>query len=284
MNSLQEMFAGLPSFGDGPFTLWTAVFLTAFAALLLYSAAPLKRWIAWKLLARSGMRLGVRQALASAAQYGLLLLGLMVALQTAGLDLTTVKFLAGALGLGVGFGLQNIVNNFVSGLIILLEQPIKIGDRIEIGGVIGQVVEINARSTTIVTNDNIAFLVPNSKLISENLINWSYNDDKVRFKVPFTVAYRSDPKLVETLLLEAARECSDVLQDPEPTVRLMSFGDSGIHFELRVWTSLLMHRPGQLLSAINLAVLRRFRARGVEIPFPQRDVRLFRSSAPDAAP
>jgi small-conductance mechanosensitive channel len=144
----------------------------------------------------------------------LILVGILIILQTSGIDLTTLNILAGAVGIGIGFGLQNIANNFISGLIILFERPIKIGDRIEVGEVDGDVVEIGLRSTTVLTNDNIAIIIPNSKFISENVVNWSHNDSKVRFKIPVSVAYGSDVKLVEKLLLEVAEENADVFDYP----------------------------------------------------------------------
>ncbi len=138
------------------------------------------------------------------ARYLMLLIGLLVIVQTAGIDLTTFNVLAGAVGIGVGFGLQNVVSNFIAGIIIMFERPIKIGDRIVVGGVEGNVVEIGARGTTVLNNDNISVIVPNSKFITEDVINWKYNDDKVRFRMPVGVAYGSDARLVERVLLELA--------------------------------------------------------------------------------
>jgi small-conductance mechanosensitive channel len=205
-----------------------------------------------------------------------------VILQTAGIDLTTLNILAGAVGIGVGFGLQNIANNFISGLIILFERPIKIGDRIVVGEIEGDVVSIDARSTTVLTNDNIAIIVPNSKFITENVINWSHNDPKIRFRIPITVAYGTETRLVERLLLEVAAENNDVLNDPAPGVRLIEFGDNGLHFELRAWTTALLHRRGLLVSALNFAIYDKLREHGIEIPFPQRDIHIRSSPSPIA--
>src|SRR5690606_8559421 len=129
--------------------------------------------------------------------------------QTVGIDLTTFNVLAGALGIGVGFGLQNVVSNFIAGLIIMFERPVKIGDRIVVGGVAGNVIDIGARSTTVLDNDNIAVIVPNAKFITENVINWKYNDDRVRFRVPVSVAYGSDAQQVKRVLLEVAAAEAD---------------------------------------------------------------------------
>lgn len=260
--------------GDSQVTFWSLLSLTLLVVILVMATSVLRRLLEKRLLSRSKLDPTARQAAASIFQYSVVVIGLLIIIQTVGFDLTTLNILAGAVGIGIGFGLQNIANNFISGLIILFEKPIKLGDRIEVAGVEGDVVRIGARSTTVVTNDNISIIVPNSRFISENVINWSGNDPKVRLRAAVSVAYSSDVSLVENLLLETARENPDVLEQPQPAVRLMEFGDSGLHFELRVWTTALLHRKGILVSALNLAILEKFRAHGVEIPFPQRDLHL----------
>jgi small-conductance mechanosensitive channel len=170
--------------------------------------------------------------------------------------------------------LQNIANNFVSGIIILFERPIKIGDRIEVGHVNGDVVHIAARSTTVRTNDNIAIIIPNSSFISSNVINWSHGDYKVRFRVPVGVAYGSDVRQVEKLLLEVAKENENILQEPAPGVRFLGFGENALEFELRVWSSRLLHRKGLLVSQINFGIYEKFKQHQIEMPFPQRVLHL----------
>ncbi|MEX2198874.1 MAG: mechanosensitive ion channel domain-containing protein, partial [Burkholderiales bacterium] len=172
----------------------------------------------------------------------------------------------------VGFGLQNVVSNFFAGLIIMFERPIKIGDRIVVDQVEGDVIEIGARATTVLTNDNIAIIVPNSKFITENVVNWQYTDNNVRFRIPVSVAYGSDADKVEKILLEAAKENGDVLEEPPPAVRLLEFGDNGLQFELRAWSASLLHRKGRLTSALNLAIYEKFNEAGITFPFPQRDL------------
>lgn len=246
-----------------------------FLVLLLFLAAGrIRHWLVARLLVRTKLDLSARQAAGSVFHYTALLVGFLIILQTVGIDLTAFSVVAGGLGIGLGFGLQNIANNLVSGLIVLLERPVKIGDRIEVAGTEGEVVEIRARSTTVVTNDNIAIIIPNSRFITEEVINWSYTGAKVRFRVPVSVGYDSDVRLVERLLLEAAAENNDVLADPEPAVRFLEFGDSGLHFELRAWTTTLIQRKGKLVSALNFAILEKFRAHGVSIPYPQRDLHI----------
>lgn len=257
---------------DTKITLWSLLYLVFFVVLLFWAALWLQRWIAQGPLARTSMGAGARHAAGTIARYLLLLVGLLVILQSAGIDLTTFNVLAGAIGIGVGFGLQNVVSNFFAGLVIMFERPIKIGDRIVVDQVEGDVIEIGARATTVLTNDNIAILVPNSKFITENVVNWQYNDNNVRFRIPVSVAYGSDAGKVEKLLLEVAKENGDVLEDPPPAVRLLEFGDNGLIFELRAWSASLMHRKGRLTSALNRAIYEKFNEAGIAFPFPQRDL------------
>lgn len=255
-------------------TLGTILYLLfSFVALVVVSRW-IRGWITNRLLSRSRLDQGMRHAIGTIFRYLVLALGLLIILQNAGIDLTTFNVLAGAVGIGVGFGLQNVANNFISGLIILFERPIKVGDRIEVGDVNGLVTAINTRSTTVVTNDNIAIIIPNGKIIMENVINWSYTDDKVRVRIPVGVSYSSNVELVTRVLTDAAGANPDVLSDPEPQVRFLAFGDSSLDFELLVWTRSHIHRPLDLSSALYYDIFRRFRAEGVEIPFPQRDVHL----------
>ena len=255
--------------GGTEITLWAVIYFLALVLMLFYLAGKLRSLLVNRVLVRSRLDLGARQAIGAITRYVILFLGLLIILQTVGINLTTLNVLAGALGIGIGFGLQNIASNFISGLIILFERPIRVGDRIEVSDVEGDVVEIGARSTKVLTNDNIAIIVPNSKFITETVINWEHYDGKVRFRVPVTVAYDSDLELVETLLLEAAAENSDVLKAPPPAIRFLRFGDKGLYFELRVWSTSLVHRKGTLISALNYAIFAKFKAQRVEIPFQQ---------------
>jgi len=174
---------------------------------------------------------------------------------------------------GVGFGLQGVVHNFVSGLIILFERPFQLGHRVDVDGTTGRVSKIGARSTTIVTNDNIAMIVPNSKFIAGQVITWSLGGDRrVRFKLPVGVSYGSEPRQVERLLLEVARANPEVLSSPPPAVVFKGFGDSSLDFELRVWTETVYERPSVFKSPLYFAIWDIFKEHGIEIPFPQRDL------------
>src|SRR5436190_8300708 len=191
-----------------------------------------------------------------------------------GLNLTSLAVVAGAVGVGIGFGMQNIVHNFVSGLIILAERPIAIGDRIEVGGVAGQVKQIRLRSTTVLTNDNIAYIVPNSDFITHTVINWSHGDLKVRIRLKVSAAYGTDPVYLERLLLEVALAHPKVLRQPAPSVFFCGFGDSALEFELAVWTVEMISQPRQFKSELYFAIEKTLREHRIEIPFPQRDLHL----------
>ena len=214
-----------------------------------------------------------RYVIARFTQYLVWLIGIAVAIELLNVDLTALTFVAGALGIGIGFGLQNVVNNLVSGVVLLLEQPVRYRDRVSIENVEGQVEHINFRSTTILTNDNITIIVPNSQLINQAVINWSHGDPRIRVHVPVGVAYGSDIELVTETLLAVARGEQDVLSSPEPEVRFLEFGDSSLNFELLVWSD---EPPNyhRLRSKLNYAIDTAFRDKGVEIPFPQRDLHL----------
>ncbi len=223
---------------------------------------------------RLGLTEGVSAAVGALIGYAILLIGVLVILpvMAPGFNINTLVVVLGALSFGVGFGLRNVADNFFSGLILLIERPIKVTDRIEVAGTFGTVVEIRARSTTVRTNDNIDIIVPNSQFISNQVTNLSYHDKKVRFKVPVGVHYDSDVELVQKALLEAASECGNVLSEPAPAVRLIGFGDSSVDFELRVWTDSLYHRPKLLFSNVNFLIWKKFKKYGIRIPYPQRDI------------
>ena len=255
-------------------TLWSVVYVLGLVVALFWIARRLQRWLSDGPLLQKRLDPSARHAAGTLVRYVVLLIGLLAIVQTAGIDLTTFNVLAGAIGIGVGFGLQNVVSNFIAGLIIMFERPVKIGDRIVVGGVEGNVIEIGARSTTVLDNDNIAVIVPNSKFITDEVINWKYNDNKIRFRIPVSVAYGSDARQVERLLLEVAADDPDVIEDPAPTVRLLKFGDDGLLFELRAWSGTLVDRKGALLSKLNFEIYERFNRAGIEFPFPQRDLHI----------
>lgn len=260
--------------GKTQITPWTVLYVLSLWLLLVVVTNRLQRWFANKLLSRSGIDAGARHAAAVIVKYLFVSLGFIVILQSAGVDLSALTVLAGALGLGLSFGLQNITSNLVSGLIVLIERPIKIGDRIEVAGVTGDVKEIALRATTICTNDNIEIIVPNSEFISGNVINWSLSSRSVRVAVPVGVSYSSDPETVREILLKVADGQSGVLSEPEPTVVFKGFGESSLDFVLRVFTREFITTPQILQSELNFKIFKEFKKRGVAIPFPQRDIHI----------
>jgi small-conductance mechanosensitive channel len=196
---------------------------------------------------------------------------LLVALKQAfALDLTSIAVLFTALSVGIGFGLQYIAADIASGFILLFERPIRIGDRITIGEDEGDVQSINLRTTIVTTNDRIAIIVPNSKLVSQRVVNWSYGDPRARIAIPIGVADDSDIELVTQTLIEASRGVSNVLEEPKPRVQFLKFGDYSLDFRLLVWTN-QPRRHVQIRSDINYRIARLFREREIRIPYPTQE-------------
>ncbi|RMG54392.1 MAG: mechanosensitive ion channel family protein [Acidobacteria bacterium] len=216
---------------------------------------------------------GPRYTMVRLAQYSIWCIGVLIGLRVLNVDLTTVAVVAGALGVGIGFGLQNVVANFVAGLVVLFEQPIRVNDFVTTENVEGRIEEIKFRSTKILTNDNISIIVPNSEFTNRTVINWSHGDPRVRLHVPVGVAYGSDVDLVTRTLLEVAAETEGVLKDPEPQVWFKEFGDSSLNFELLVWIDQPEYHQ-RLRSRLNYAIEAAFRRYGIQIPFPQRDLHI----------
>jgi small-conductance mechanosensitive channel len=272
-----------PASGITVASLLSLIFLFV---LVVVAERVARRYFVTRLLRRTHLEPAMQFALARVFGYALLALGFFVSLQMVGVNLTSLSFLAGAVGVGFGFGLQNIISNFISGLIILAERPIAIGDRVEIGGVAGQVREINLRSTTVVTNDNMAIIVPNADFITQRVTNWSYEDPRVRFRVPFGVAYGTDLPKLRKLMLEVADEHPKALKDPQPELFFVSFGDSSLNFEIAVWSSESTLSPRRFHSDLYFAIEKKLRESGIEIPYPQQDlhVRTVVGNAPPVPP
>lgn len=217
---------------------------------------------------------GLGNAYATLIGYLFLALALFIILPITfqGLNWATFSVVLGAVSFGIGFGMRNIADNFVSGLIILLERPIKVGDRITVDGTSGTVSSIRARSTTVRTNDNIEVIVPNSRFISETVINWSHSDNQVRFRIPVGVHYNCDAFEVRDILENAVKSHPGVMSDPAPAARFIEFGDSSLNFEIWVWTTENTLRPSSFKSDINYLIWEHLRDAGIEIPYPQRDL------------
>jgi len=279
--------AGIPLLWTAPLpginlSLVQLFLLIALLIAVFWFSSRTKRFLFNRFLVKSGLDRALQYAIAQIVSNLVLIIGIFIVLENTGIHLGALTVFAGAVGVGVGFGLQNIASNFISGLVILAERPITIGDRVEVAGVVGQVQQIRARSTVILTNDNIAMIVPNSKFIDSPVTNWTYSDPRVRFRVPIGVAYGSDVNKVREALIAAGRSNSHVLEDPAPSVFLNKFGESSIDFELVVWSREMSHRPSRFKSDLNFAIEQKLREAGIEIPFPQRDLHI-RSGALKAA-
>ena len=215
--------------------------------------------------------------------YFILLIGVILSATALGIDLSKLAIIGGALGIGIGLGLQNIVNNFFSGIILMLERSLKVGDFIELSdGLVGEVIKINIRSTLIRSNDNVDILIPNSEFVSSRVTNWTLEENIRRFRVPFGVAYGSDKEIVRKAAIEAAMAVELTLNDDnkKPAVWMTGFGDSSLDFVLAVWVNPeAVKRPSYLMSEYLWAIDDAFRRYGVEIPFPQRDLHV-RSGLP----
>jgi len=242
--------------------------------LILISAFFLSRrsgrFLERRIAKRSYIDPGLRYTIARLASYLMIVVGVLFALKMVGVDMTSVAVVFTALSVGIGFGLQYIAADIASGFILLFERPVRVGDRITIGEDEGDVQSIKLRTTLIYTNDRIAIIVPNSRLVSQRVINWSYGDPRARIAIPISVATTSDVNQVTETLVLAAEGVENVLSDPPPKVQFLRFGDYSFDFRLLVWTRQPSRHP-QIKSDINYRIERLFRERGIEIPYPKQE-------------
>ncbi|TYT75317.1 mechanosensitive ion channel [Desulfobotulus mexicanus] len=215
---------------------------------------------------------GLKTSILTLEGYVIWGIGILSALNVFGLNTTALTVAFGALGVGLGFGLQTIFNNFVSGIILLFERPIQVGDVIEIDGIWAKVTRINVRSTVVQTFDNASLIIPNANFISARLTNWSFNDLRIRRNITVGVSYGSDVKKVEKILLEIAGNTKHVLVHPQPDVHFMDFADSALIFRLRFWSTI--DNFMRVETQIRFSITEDFRKAGIEIPFPQRDLHI----------
>lgn len=241
--------------------------------VFVFVASFIQRLISNRLIRRVKLESGTAYALSRIFQYLIILIGVIFASQMVGLNFGSLAVVFGFLSVGIGFGLQNITSNFISGLILLFERPLAVGDLVTIGDDIGRVSKISMRATNITTFDNVMIIIPNSKFIENQVINWSYGDAKIRIHCPIGVAYGSDTRKVKETLLNVVSEQDGVLKSPAPEVRFLGFGDSSLNFELLAWTA-APDRQFKLQSEINYAIEEGLRDAGIQIPFPQRDLHL----------
>jgi len=244
-------------------TVWVAYLLSAFIRFVLQEDVYPKK----------GISRGLSYATSRLLHYVILALGFVVGLGVLGVDLTRVTVLLGALGVGIGFGLQDVVNNFVCGMILLFERPIHVGDMIEIGNLLGEVRQIGIRASTVRTRQGADIVVPNSQFITANVTNWTLSDQLRRIDLPVGVNYGAQPKKVIEVLEAVARANPQVLRDPPPRALFVGFGDSSINFELRAWTDQFMGWS-KIRSELAVAAYDAVQEAGMSFPFPQREVRV----------
>jgi small-conductance mechanosensitive channel len=250
-------------------------------SLFVIAALWVARWLERRMMKLDALAPNMRIGIAKFAQAFLVGLSVLVGLNAAGLDLTTLNVLTGAIGIGLGFGLQSIAANFVSGFVLLMDRSIKPGDVISFTGTTGTategfgwVEELRGRYVVVRDRDGVETLVPNQNLITNPVINWSYTDPRVRLKLPIRVSYKDDPELAMRLLLLATSGHPRVLQEPAPVARLMAFGDHGIELELRFWIPDPQGGVNNVRSDVNRQIWRLFQEHGITIPVAQREIRV----------
>lgn len=279
LTTLQE-FLNLRLFDlqNTPVTIMSFVVFFVFLTFFLFLGAFVRRLLSGKVLDRFNMEAGLKYTLSRMSQYLIVIIGVLLSFQFLGIDLTGLAFIFGLLSVGIGFGLQNVTANFISGLIVMFERPITIGDRVEVGGIEGDVIEINIRSTKIRTLNNISIIVPNTEFVSNNVINYSHGDSSFRLDINVGVSYSSDLKTVLKALNEVAEQHPKIMRNPPHQVHLREFGDSSWDMQLRVWVPNVKERY-VLRNELHQAIVYKFAELNIEIPFPQRDLHV-RSSVP----
>jgi small-conductance mechanosensitive channel len=275
LNELLKNFHELINFplgvGDFSFSITSIFQFITFLGLVIFLSNILKTFLKKKLLVKLRIDEGNREAISTIISYGFGTLGFLVVLQTSGFNLASLTVIAGGLGVGIGFGLQDLTKNFVSGLTLLLERKLKVGDFVEFDQMSGYIKEIAIRTTIIKTLSGGDVVVPNSELVSNRVLNWSYDDFTGRIEIPVGVAYSSDPVLVTETLLKSAYMDAAVLHSPPPKVIFLGFGENSLDFMLWVWVK----RIDQIIpikSALNFIIEYNLRHQGIEIAFPQRDL------------
>ena len=278
--------------GKTRISVWSVAKLLVTVSLFVLAAMWISRWLERRVLKLDALPSTMRIGIAKFTQAFLVALSVLIGLNAAGLDLTTLNVLTGAIGIGLGFGLQSIAANFVSGFVLLMDRSIKPGDVISFTGMpgtategFGWVEELRGRYVVVLDRDGVSTLVPHQNLITNPVINWSYGDPRVRLKLPVRVSYKSDPELAMELMLRATEGHPRVVRDPAPVARLMSFGDHGIELELRFWIPDPQEGVNNVRSDVNRQIWKLFKQHGLTIPVAQREIRVeMRTSQVPAPP
>jgi small-conductance mechanosensitive channel len=263
---------------DTPVTFLSLIIFVLFLVGFSFLASFTKRILNNRILPKFINDSGLRYTLSRMTQYVIVVIGVFVSLQFLGIDLTGLAVIFGFLSVGIGFGLQNITSNFISGLIVLFERPISVGDRVIVNDIEGDVEEINIRSTTVKSLNNISVIVPNSEFVSKNVVNYSHGDSSFRIILDVGVSYGSDLDTVLKAMKEVAEENPKVLKNPPPDVHLRSFGDSAWNMKLLVTIGDVKEKYA-VMNELNQGIVRKFKEYNIEIPFPQRDIN-FRNAMP----
>ena len=277
MKNLQEIIDVLKkkliSLGDVTITPAVLIMVVLILLAAFWVSRFLRGVLRRNVFRRTPLNIGTQETIFRILHYIIMLIGVFIAIQQLGVDITTLAAVGAVLMVGIGLGLQNISSNFISALILLFERPVQVGDFVEVGGVQGRIRAIKTRSSIVETLDNVSIIVPNSNFITDNVTNWSYRDSKVRIHISVGVSYDSDLDLVENTLFRVGRGHQEVLLNPEPTVHFLEFGDSALNFDLLVWIN-DASRQYIIRSELNFAVIEAFREEGITIPFPQRDLHI----------
>ncbi len=242
--------------------------------ILLWLAGVVSRILERRIDTASNLSPSARVLFGKFLRIGLYTLAIALALDSVGIDLTAFAVFSGAVGLGLGFGLQKVVSNLISGVILLLDKSVKPGDVIAVGDTFGWINSLGARYVSVITRDGTEHLIPNEELISQRVENWSYSNQLVRFRLPFGISYSSDVKKAKELAQEAASSVERVLADPAPLCHLTGFGDSSVDLELRIWIRDPQRGVANVKSEVLLGIWDAYAENGIEFPFPQRDIHL----------
>jgi len=262
------------TFGTVRISLLTVLTGLLTLALLLWAARSLSRLLEKRIRANSALSPSIQVLFIKLSKITLIAAAILIGLRIVGLDLTGFTIFTGAVGVGIGFGLQKIVSNLISGIILLLDKSIKPGDVITVGETYGWVNSLGARYTSLITQDGKEFLIPNEDLITQRVENWSFSNSTVRLKIPVSIAYNSDVRKAMTLCEEAARQTARIIQNPPPICLLVAFGNSSLDLELRAWINDPVNGVKNVRSEILLRIWDAFHEQGINIPYPQRDIHI----------
>lgn len=265
--------------GNFPFSIASLTLGLLIIVVAVFVSRYLRGFVERRMSRHKHLDAGLQFTILRLVHYLIMVVGVFTALRIAvEADFTSLAVVFTALSIGIGFGLQFIAGDIASGFIILFERPVRVGDFITISGPDGKLTEgrvrsINLRTTIVMTNDNVASVVPNSKIVNQNFLNWTFRERRTRVSIPVGVSYDADPEHVTQTLLRAAEGIQFLLEEPKPSVQFLEFGDSSLNFRLLVWTDRPRRHPS-IKSAVNYNIARLFREEGIEIPFPQRDINL----------